>query len=253
MTLSHVGCVVAEKVNPATKEKRLNKRIIVDAKAAKLTELTANAYKTMNPRVMDLVFGCAEMLDDLDATEQLDLLVIDIIDVFWHLPLHKGERCRFVTKYKGRFYVSLRAAQGSRGGPLTWSGLAPLVSRLIQGLFMGLVPTGSKQSGRSHIYVDGPIYAIRGTQSERKLLRIVTILAWRTFGPPLLPIKLSGAQLLVGFALPFASANARSKSASWKSECWSFSTSPKVSGPPNMCARRNSALTLVRRLLLQRS
>ena len=113
------------------------------------------------------------------------MLVIDIIDASWHLPLHKGERCRFVIKHKGRFYVFLRTAQGSRGGPLTWSGLASLVSRLIQGLFMGPVPTGSKQSVRSHIFVDDPIYAIRGTQSERKLLRIVIILAWRIFGFPL--------------------------------------------------------------------
>eukprot|EP00974_Lingulodinium_polyedra_P108918 10541493-Lingulodinium_polyedra.AAC.1 len=61
------------------------------------------------------------------------LCVLDFSDAFWNVPLCPRERRFFVARIRGRFYLFLRTAQGSRGGPLTWCRLAALVSRLTQG------------------------------------------------------------------------------------------------------------------------
>ena len=75
-------------------------------------------------------------LPDWDSryTEEIELLIADISDAFWLPPLHSSERRFFVSRFRGKWYVFLRTAQGSRGAPLSWAALAALLARCIQGL-----------------------------------------------------------------------------------------------------------------------
>ncbi len=50
----------------------------------------------------------------------MELLFLDFVDAFWNTTLAAEERKFFVGQLRGRFYVFLHAAQGSRNGPLAW-------------------------------------------------------------------------------------------------------------------------------------
>ena len=71
----------------------------------------------------------------LATDESVELLVLDFTDAYWNIPLAPAERRFFVGSLRGRYYVFLRAAQGSRNGPLAWAGVVSLVQRLVQSLF----------------------------------------------------------------------------------------------------------------------
>ena len=64
--------------------------------------------------------GEAKPAVDDDDNEEFDLeqFVLDYTDAFWQVPLHPKERRFFVGKIRGIILSYLRAAQGSRNGPL---------------------------------------------------------------------------------------------------------------------------------------
>ena len=66
------------------------------------------------------------------AGQVLRVGIADFSDAFWYLPLRPDERRFFAAKFRGRIYIFLRAAQGSRGAPLAWGRASAFVSRLGQ-------------------------------------------------------------------------------------------------------------------------
>ena len=98
----------------------------------------------------------------------ISLLIADITDAFWLVPLHPSERRYFIAKHRGRWLIFLRTAQGSRGAPLSWACIAALVSRCIQGLYH--TPHG--EESRLQTYVDDPILAIKGLKSRQARLAV---------------------------------------------------------------------------------
>ena len=118
---------------------------------------------------------------DLQPGENVELMVLDFEDAFWNIPLAPEERRFFVGKIRGRFYVILRAAQGSRNGPLSWAGVISLVMRIVQSVFweFGRCPL------RLNTYVDDPLCMIRGTRRERRQRICFLVLLWRALGLPL--------------------------------------------------------------------
>ena len=85
---------------------------------------------------------------------QVYLLVADVQDAFWLIPLAWEERRYFVAKFNGRYLVFLRTAQGSRGALLTWAAIAALVARCVQNVLV--TPHG--QEARLQMYVDDPVW-----------------------------------------------------------------------------------------------
>ena len=94
----------------------------------------------------------------LGTDEQLDLLVLDFVDAFWNVPLMASERRFFVGKLRSRYFVFLRAAQGSRNGPLAWAGVVSLAIRLVQACLW----EGGECPARINTYVDDPLTVVRG-------------------------------------------------------------------------------------------
>ena len=101
---------------------KVKTRIILDVKQSRVKECTRKVHRAPLPRATDVAFDILDCLAkmDLQPGENIELMVLDFEDAFWNIPLASEERRFFVGKLGGRFYVFLRAAQGSRNGPLAW-------------------------------------------------------------------------------------------------------------------------------------
>ena len=186
--LSKLGCVKKTKFNPDTATYITKNRIILDCKQSQVSKAAARTHKSVLPRVSDAVQSALGMLADLQPDETLTLLVVDIIDAFWLIPLRHEERRYFCAKFSGKYYVFLRA-QGSRGAPLTFAAIIGLAARLVQSLVSGPQHwRTAHQEARMQVYVDDPLAMIRGT--EERVQRIATLIfrgmdpAWFSFGLP---------------------------------------------------------------------
>jgi hypothetical protein len=135
------------------------------------------------PRATDVAFDILDCIAkfELQPGEAIELMVLDFVDAFWNIPLSPDERRFFVGMLRGKLYVFLRAAQGSRNGPLAWAGVISLVMRLVQAVFWeyGRCPL------RLNTYVDDPLCIIRGTLKERRWKVCLLVLLWRALGLPL--------------------------------------------------------------------
>jgi hypothetical protein len=162
---------------------KVKKRIILDVKRSRVKECTRKVHRVPLPRVTDVAFDILDSLAKFgfEPGDGIELLVLDFSDAFWNIPLAAEERRFFVGQLRGKFYVFLRAAQGSRNGPLAWAGVISLVMRLVQAVFWerGVCPV------RLNTYVDDPLAMIRGTVAERRRLIAMLILLWRALGLPL--------------------------------------------------------------------
>ena len=171
--LSKVGIIEKVKGNV------VKKRLVVDSKQAGITSATKKCQRALLPRTLDVVWDALDVLEHTSASEDEDcdveFLVLDFSDAFFHVPNDFRERKFSVLKYRGVYYVLLRTAQGTRGAPLTWGRTAALVGRLTQGML------GTKSS-RVNVYVDDPILALGGTRAAREKMMTMVILVWSALG-----------------------------------------------------------------------
>ena len=184
--LSKLGCIKKLKFNSDTQSYTHKVRIILDCKQSKVSTSSKRTHKSILPRVSDAVQSALMLSADLRNDELVSLVIIDIIDAFWLIPLRHCERRFFCAKLRNKFYVFLRTAQGSRAAPLSFAAIIALAGRLIQSLVMG--PVGRHtctQEGHMHIYVDDPIAVLRGTQERINRLTCIIIVGWMLLGFPL--------------------------------------------------------------------
>jgi hypothetical protein len=162
---------------------KLKTRIILDVKQSRIKECIRRVHRVPLPKATDVAFDILDCItkNELLPDEAIELLVLDFVDAFWNIPLAPEERKFFVGMLRGKLYVFLRAAQGSRNGPLAWAGVISLVMRLVQSVFWeyGRCPL------RLNTYVDDPLCVIRGTRQERHMKICLLVLLWRALGLPL--------------------------------------------------------------------
>jgi len=103
---------------------------------------------------------------------------LDVSDVFWLIPPHRGERRFFVTKSGKKYYVFLRAVQSSRGAPPTWSKFGASISRLTQGA-LGL------DAARLERYVNDTFLAFFGLRTDNRVEFAIVVYLWAALGLPL--------------------------------------------------------------------
>ena len=153
--LSKIGVMIR------TKQGRTKKRIILDVKESTVAASTRRKYRVLLPRIIDWVNDALSMLEtcgtpkdieklfnrldenDLinftsfdDDEEAVEFMILDFVDAFWQIPLHREERRFFVARIKGEYFVFRRTAQGSRNGPFSWACVAAHAQRLAQSLFV---------------------------------------------------------------------------------------------------------------------
>lgn len=140
-----------------------------------------------------LLHGCV-------ADETVTLFIADVADAFWLIRLHQQERRYFVAKLRGRYYVFLRTAQGSRGAPLTFAVIMALATRFVQStLCHSRQPDGTPE-GMMQVYVDDPLTVLKGNEQRQKRLDSV---AWMLLGVPMAFHKaiLSHTAIWIGVSL----------------------------------------------------
>ena len=133
---------------------KLKRRLILDVRQSRVKEGTRKVHRVPLPRATDVVYDIMDMLHKLPlgTDEQLDLLVLDFVDAFWNVPLMASERRFFVGKLRSRYFAFIRAAQGSRRGPLAWAwchlqfDLCKLVCGKVVSVLRGSTPTSTTHS-----------------------------------------------------------------------------------------------------------
>jgi len=125
----------------------------------------------------DLIVGAES---SSTCKEKVRLLIADVSDAFWLILLAPAERKYFVVRYRGRWFVVVRTAQGSRGAPLSWASTAAVHLRLVRGLFA----SEHGEEACLQYYVDDPLLATQGIASRqcRRAVRFCVALLVLGFG-----------------------------------------------------------------------
>ena len=116
------------------------------------------------------------------------MLVADVTDAFWLIPLHAKERKYFVAKLRGSYYVFTRTAQGSRAAPLMFAAILSTAARWV---------ASAERSMRLQVYVDDPLAIIKGTEAEQKRTACLVVVMWSIMGFPIATNKAVLASSLV--------------------------------------------------------
>ncbi|CAK0821560.1 unnamed protein product, partial [Prorocentrum cordatum] len=141
---------------------KIKRRLILDLRQSGVTSCTRQTHRVPLPRGSDavrdvLTHMAAGMAQDGRAGgEDIEFSILDFVDAFWNIPLLFEERRHFVGRVGHQYLVYQRAAQGSRNGPLAWAGVASLLVRCTQSLFMqpaADVPRAGP-TARLQLYVD---------------------------------------------------------------------------------------------------
>lgn len=183
--LSKLGCIKKVKYNPDTKQYTHKSRIILDCKRSLVSKAATRSHKSVLPRVSDAVQSTLAMMSDRDETEAVTLFVADTVDAFWLIPLAREERRFFCAKLREKYYMYTRTAQGSRAAPLTFAVLIALAARWVQ----SIVGTPDKRrrtsNARVQVYVDDPLFTLRGDEAHTKRLTCIITLSWMIMGFPI--------------------------------------------------------------------
>eukprot|EP00435_Cladocopium_sp_Y103_P055167 s446_g18.t1 len=189
--LSKLGCIKKAKLNLDTGEVNYKSRIILDCKRSLVSRAAQRKHKAVLPRISDAVHS---ILSSMSSGEEVTMLVADVTDAFWLIPLHVRERKYFVAKLRGQFYVFTRTAQGSRGAPLTWAAVLSTAARWV---------ASSSPRMKLQVYVDDPLAVLKGNAREQQRMACVVITMWSVMGFPIATHKavLSSSLVWIGVRL----------------------------------------------------
>ena len=143
-----------------------------------LTAASRRSERVISPRVAGAAFDALAAEVRSGHGDAVGFLVLDFAEASWQAPLGRSERRFFAAQLRGRIFVLLRAAQGSRGAPLLWARVAALLCRLTQGVF---------EPGRARLacYVDDPIVTLSSSRLVRDRHVALVVYLWMALGFPL--------------------------------------------------------------------
>ena len=183
--LSKLGCIVKNKLTPEGSVVSKT-RIILDAKESNVTSATLRRFRSILPRVTDAVSDALHLASQCKKGECVEQLIADVSDAFWLVPLEPRERRFFVAKFRGKFLVFLRTAQGSRTAPLTFCTIMSLATRLVQSVLMlNHDRTGYGEGARVQVYTDDPWVVTKGTPEQIDRCFAIVLLLWDLLGLPI--------------------------------------------------------------------
>lgn len=183
--LSKLGCIVKEKVNVESGATTKKTRIILDCKQSGVSKYAAGRHKSVLPRISDAVQSALKMSYHCGQGESVSLFIADVSDAFWLVPLMKTEQKYFAAKLGGRYYLFQRAAQGSRGVPLTFAVLMALASRFVQSLLCFATGGDAMPEGMIQVYLDDPLAILKGSKTRQKRLACLIASACMILGIPM--------------------------------------------------------------------
>eukprot|EP00435_Cladocopium_sp_Y103_P050142 s2443_g15.t1 len=189
--LSKLGCIKKAKLNMDTGEMNYKTRIILDCKRSQVSKIARRTHKAVLPRVSDAVHS---LLASMSSGDNVTMLVADVTDAFWLIPLHFSERKYFVARLREKYYVFTRTAQGSRGAPLTFAAVLSVAARWV---------ASADPTMKLQVYVDDPLAILRGSVQEQQRLACLVVTMWSIMGFPIATHKavLSQALIWIGVKL----------------------------------------------------
>ena len=152
-----------------TKERneKVKQRVILNLKRSKVSSSSASAERVVLPRTLDNAWGLMDFMAERKSKGgDIDIVIIDFKDAFWHLPVLEEEPF-LVGKCRGSYFLFKRAAQGSRGAPLIWGRLVALLNRLMAQMH-------EMDAYRASVYVDDPMLMARGAELQNKRAHVKT-------------------------------------------------------------------------------
>eukprot|EP00435_Cladocopium_sp_Y103_P049753 s2113_g15.t1 len=147
-TLSKLGCIKKTKIKVETGDTVTKTRIILDCKRSHVSR----------------------------AAREVTMLIADITDAFWLIPLRKCERKYFTAMLRGHFYSFNRTAQGSRGAPLTFAAIIATAARWV---------ASADHDMHLQVYVDDPIAILQGSERHRQRMACLVVVMWSLMGFPI--------------------------------------------------------------------
>ena len=205
--LSKLGCIVKEKYNAGAGRTTKKVRIILDCKQSLVSKFASRHHKSVLPRVTDAVQAALKQANNCIHEEGVSLFIADVSDAFWLVPLRQSERRFFVARLGGRYFIFLRAAQGSRGAPLTFAVLMALASRFVQSVLCTTKRDSNVPEGLMQVYVDDPLAVLMGTKQRRSRLAAMIAVAWMLLGIPMAFHKAVLAETVVWIGVTIAVTN----------------------------------------------
>ena len=152
---------------------RTKRRLILDCLRSGVNALAKQPNRIVLPRLCDAVNSILEAMRA--AKSETALFVIDIADAFWQLPLAMQERRFFCFKYKAKYVVFERLAQGSRNAPLAWCRFIGMISRITAAVM-------ADDPFQLQTFVDDPLVISSGTTDTIKECVASFIALWLIVG-----------------------------------------------------------------------
>ena len=198
------GCISKLAIIVKVKEDGSKKRrIIVDLKRSGANSMASIPERPVLPRLSD---ACTSILNILDVApevgmdgpsavntseNEVELVQADFSDAYMHFRVHEDE-WPYVFSYgldAASLILWVHLCFGLRGAPLVWSRLAAALGRMLQGLLLPL-------EGRLQLYLDDPLWVLRGSRKHRNWLISMLCLVLAALG-----IKMSWPKCKRGRAL----------------------------------------------------
>jgi len=122
------------------------------------------------PRLSDVVSDGLGLLALCERGDEVELCIIDFQDALHSIPINQGEKRFQCVSFNGQFYAFEVLVFGSGSAPTIWGRTAAWLGRSTQ----ALVPASSL---RLQVFVDDPLFLVRGTAPRRRL-ELATAIAW---------------------------------------------------------------------------
>ena len=152
---------------------RTKRRLILDCLRSGVNAHAKQPNRIVLPRLCDAVNSILEAMRA--AKSETALFVIDIADAFWQLPLAMQERRFFCFKYKAKYVVFERLAQGSRNAPLAWCRFIGMISRITAAIM-------ADDPFQLQTFVDDPLVISSGTTDTIKECVASFVALWLIMG-----------------------------------------------------------------------
>ena len=166
-------------------------RLITDLLRSEGNSFLHAPERIVLPRLEDAIEMGLWLLDAVEASiaaggpsdDGVEWGSTDVKDAFFNVPVWPADRRVQCYKIReGDYAVSDSLVFGAGPSPLIWGYVAAWLARVAQGLF-------DFRELLLQLYVDDPLWAVRGTPAERRRRTVVLLLFWQAFGVPFSWVK----------------------------------------------------------------
>jgi hypothetical protein len=165
VTLSKLALISKQKDDGTWKH-----RIIWDLLRSGVNSRVHQGERIILPRALDVAQDVLDLLKCIHPGEEIWFFGTDVSDAFHQIPLRQDEWRFTVAEFSGKYYVFTVLVFGSASAPTVWGRYAAWLGRSTATIV-------NPDRLRIQIYVDDPIFTIRGTLYDAAV-EVAIALAW---------------------------------------------------------------------------